>query len=406
MSGSSSNNLNPTDAPSPWQPWPDSALSMARTALSLTSQDWSLTGRGPGHPSIPPFLAAAAATTPSKMTATTNSIVDEVTERMVSLLLIRIVALVTCRLGNLAVQTSTTKSDGTNNDTTNKGGGDGSSINNGHRNHRRASNDSSKTGSSSGGGGYHRRLKDKMYMDYSTSTICRSALKTAREEGERMRKQQQQNIIAAATSSNDDVMSMSLHPKILSNSFTTTQVAAKMKAKEQGDVQQQHDATPMTTLRQYSSEPKSYSITTNNLSTTNTSKSSSSSTATTTGLFPKCITPQIIHQLRTYVHTICSQYHSPHKVPYHNVEHAYHVFLSANKLLDLMLCEHTDDREDKLLLTVVETEEEEKVEREAPQSVEEEKKKKDDAVLSLSSQCVDAGEIIMIYMTINQNHRM
>eukprot|EP00574_Skeletonema_japonicum_P005185 CAMPEP_0201717852 /NCGR_PEP_ID=MMETSP0593-20130828/3532_1 /ASSEMBLY_ACC=CAM_ASM_000672 /TAXON_ID=267983 /ORGANISM="Skeletonema japonicum, Strain CCMP2506" /LENGTH=499 /DNA_ID=CAMNT_0048208027 /DNA_START=168 /DNA_END=1663 /DNA_ORIENTATION=- len=368
MSGSSSNTNNPTAAPSPWQPWPDSALSMARTALSLTSQDWSLTGRGPGHPSIPPFLAAAAAaTTPSKMTATTNSIVDEVTERMVSLLLIRIVALVTCRLGNLAVQTSTTKSDGTNNNDTTKGGVDGSNINNGHRNHRRASNDSSKTGSSSGGGGYHRRLKDKMYMDYSTSTICRSALKTAREEGERKRKQQQ----IAATSSNDDVMSMTLHPKILSNSFTTTQVTAKKKeAKEQGDVQQQQDATPMTTLRQYSSEPKSYSITTtatNSLSTSTSKSSSASSTVTTTGLFPKCITPQIIHQLRTYVHTICSQYHSPHKVPYHNVEHAYHVFLSANKLLDLMLCEHTDDREDKLLLTVVETEEE-KVDREAPQS--------------------------------------
>ena len=103
----------------------------------------------------------------------------------------------------------------------------------------------------------------------------------------------------------------------------------------------------MTTLRQYSSEPKSYSVNHNSTTTKSTTTKSSS-----TGLFPKCITPQIIHQLRTYVHTICSQYHSPNKVPYHNVEHAYHVFLSANKLLDLMLCEHTDDRDDKLLLSV------------------------------------------------------
>ena len=124
-------------------------------------------------------------------------------------------------------------------------------------------------------------------------------------------------------------------------------------------------ATPMTTLRQTSSEPKSYSITVNSIhhSTNATTSSTAAATAattttrkypkTTTGLFPKCITPQIIDQLRTYVHTICSQYHAPHRVPYHNVEHAYHVFLSANKLLDLMLCEHTDGKEDKLLLNVV-----------------------------------------------------
>ncbi len=294
------------------------------------------------------------------MSANNNSIVDEVTERMVSLLLIRIVALVTCRLGNLAVQSSTKDGDKT------KGEGGGNHNNNGHRNHRRASNDSSKTGSSSGGGGtgergYYRRLKDKMYMDYSTSTICRSALKTAREEGKQKRKQQQhlqvQQIAATGSSSSSKEeggvsedegkkMSMSLHAKHLS--------------KEDEGEKQQSDATPMTTLRQYSSEPKSYSVNHNSTTTKST-------TTTTTGLFPKCITPQIIHQLRTYVHTICSQYHSPNKVPYHNVEHAYHVFLSANKLLDLMLCEHTDDRDDKDLLLLA-VEEEEKVEEAQSQS--------------------------------------
>jgi len=42
------------------------------------------------------------------------------------------------------------------------------------------------------------------------------------------------------------------------------------------------------------------------------------------------------------VRKICRNYHASEEVPYHNVEHAYHVFLSANKLLDLMLCEQEE----------------------------------------------------------------
>ena len=51
--------------------------------------------------------------------------------------------------------------------------------------------------------------------------------------------------------------------------------------------------------------------------------------------FPAALDPAIIQQLRTYTLSICKGYHSSDDVPYHNVEHAYHVFLSANKLLDI-----------------------------------------------------------------------
>eukprot|EP00986_Skeletonema_menzelii_P014900 scaffold10566_cov198-Skeletonema_menzelii.AAC.3 len=44
MSGSSSTSNNEL-----WQPWPDSALSMARTALSLTSQDWTMVNSRRSH---------------------------------------------------------------------------------------------------------------------------------------------------------------------------------------------------------------------------------------------------------------------------------------------------------------------------------------------------------------------
>ena len=58
--------------------------------------------------------------------------------------------------------------------------------------------------------------------------------------------------------------------------------------------------------------------------------------------FPAVLDIEIIQQLHTYTLSICKGYHSSDDVPYHNVEHAYHVFLSANKLLDLMLCEVDD----------------------------------------------------------------
>lgn len=53
--------------------------------------------------------------------------------------------------------------------------------------------------------------------------------------------------------------------------------------------------------------------------------------------WPDMMTDDVIFQLRTYIAKILSMYRG---VYYHNCEHAHHVFLSANKLLDLVLCEH------------------------------------------------------------------
>jgi len=46
------------------------------------------------------------------------------------------------------------------------------------------------------------------------------------------------------------------------------------------------------------------------------------------------VTPELIDQLRDYVRTILSGYND---TPYHCSEHAFHVFLSVNKLVDMML---------------------------------------------------------------------
>lgn len=54
------------------------------------------------------------------------------------------------------------------------------------------------------------------------------------------------------------------------------------------------------------------------------------------GPWRKPVTTALIDQVRLYIGRIFSQYK---KVRYHNFEHAYHVVISANKLLDLMLCE-------------------------------------------------------------------
>jgi 3'5'-cyclic nucleotide phosphodiesterase len=50
--------------------------------------------------------------------------------------------------------------------------------------------------------------------------------------------------------------------------------------------------------------------------------------------WPDPINETVLQELHKYVHKILSQYRN---VPYHNVEHCYHVTISANKLLDLAL---------------------------------------------------------------------
>ena len=222
-----------------------------------------------------------------------------------------------------------------------------------------------------------------MYADYSTSTICRSALRNVQKKRKKERRQQKKeikttiaetvsrgNLVDSSCDDDDDnrgiktSLSASLHDNILLGGDVGEHDGLDEDAKASStDAPPDHDHLPMTALRQYSSEPLSYVTggANNNHNnnhhqqhSTSTSTSTTTTTTTTTALFPKCITPQIISQLRTYVYTICSQYHNPNHVPYHNVEHAYHVFLSANKLLDLMLCEFMDvdgeeDDDDELL---------------------------------------------------------
>ena len=221
-----------------------------------------------------------------------------------------------------------------------------------------------------------------MYADYSTSTICRSALRNVQKGRRQQQKKKKKKATAIAevshgnlvdSSSDDDdddddnrgiktSLSTSLHDNILlggdivgeHDGLDEDAVKASTKTPTT-DAPPDHHHLPMTALRQYSSEPLSYVTggANNNNHNPPHQQQHSTSTTTTTALFPKCITPQIISQLRTYVYTICSQYHNPNHVPYHNVEHAYHVFLSANKLLDLMLCEFTeedgDEGDDELL---------------------------------------------------------
>ena len=50
--------------------------------------------------------------------------------------------------------------------------------------------------------------------------------------------------------------------------------------------------------------------------------------------WPSSITPEVMNQLKKYVKTILSGYND---VPYHNFEHCYHVTVSANKLMDMIV---------------------------------------------------------------------
>ena len=53
--------------------------------------------------------------------------------------------------------------------------------------------------------------------------------------------------------------------------------------------------------------------------------------------WPEVLSDEVVYLLRSYIIQILSLYRG---VFYHNCAHAHHVFLSANKLLDMMLCEH------------------------------------------------------------------
>lgn len=265
---------------------------MARTALDVTRQDWSLTGQTTmgSNNSNNNYRHPTLAQLGDKVG------VEEIVERMVALLLIRMVALVTCRLGNYGPQYMIPD----NNGNSGSKGGDNINISKGGNN---------SSSSSSNGGKRH-----KIYSDYSTTTICKAAL--------HLNKEQQQQKRGGSDSAMSDA------------------------AKVSKEVSEEYDNLAPPGLTRHSSEPTKNDPDIQRQQRHGSLKNSDIASPTSEEIqnnylppFPQIITPLVISQLRHYVGVICGQYHIPTDVPYHNVEHAYHVFLSANKLLDLMLCE-------------------------------------------------------------------
>lgn len=189
--------------------WPRHAVEMAQIAYELTTEAWPLTGQGPFHPIIANGHDY-------------NNIVDEIANRMVALLVIRLVALLTCRLGNrCCVQ------------------------------------------------------QKRIYGDFSTTSICRAVLAHAKQQAVQNQDWESYDPSFNLVNGHDDSSSVQGPP------------------------------------------------------------------------FPAALTPEVLDQLHAYTLAICKGYHPAKEVPYHNVEHAYHVFLSANKLLDLMLCESDEGGENQ-----------------------------------------------------------
>ncbi|KAL7438881.1 hypothetical protein ACHAXH_006059 [Discostella pseudostelligera] len=243
-----------------WQPWPAEALSMAKIALKLTQQEWSQTGLGLTR------LKTTAETTPTSSSPSSNRVstgteassttatiagerggVDDncrdddentlntIVDRIVALLLIRIVALVASRLGNGR-----------------------RSLDGNEHNNICMGNSSTCRG----------KRREKIYSDYSTTTICKTALHSSSDNN--------------------------------------------LEQDGSGECNNSCNKTcPFHCCHRN-----------NNINT-----------------FPSQITPIVINQLQQYVTVICRQYPPAKDVPYHNVEHAYHVFISASKLLDLLLFE-------------------------------------------------------------------
>jgi hypothetical protein len=211
---------NGNNAPNYLPVWPPHAIELAQTAYELTNEEWALTGQGEFHPTISSLAQGSNGGLKGNGGGKGyNNIVEEIAHRMVALLVIRLVALLTSRLGN------------------------------------RYEDDIIET--AEGGQGSE---QTKIYSDYSTSTICQTVL---RDRNYHM-----------FNPSGDD---RSVYLQRASSTMTPP--------------------------------------------------------------FPAVLTRTIIDQLHAYTLAICHGYHSAREVPYHNVEHAYHVFLSANKLLDLMLCD-------------------------------------------------------------------
>lgn len=59
-------------------------------------------------------------------------------------------------------------------------------------------------------------------------------------------------------------------------------------------------------------------------------------------VWPEAVSQTVVKEIRTYVKEILKGYNS---VPYHNFEHCYHVLISANKLMDLILTSRSLDEQ-------------------------------------------------------------
>jgi len=331
----SNNNNTPITTNSNWQPWPEEALTMARTALDLTRQDWSLTGQTIFSPSPtpssttsqqqqninsggPPILPHNIYNHPTLSDLGNKVGREEIVERMVSLLFVRIVALVTCRLGNTVPRSSTSSP---NNIGGHSAWDNTESLVNNDKGEGKATKNSLK------------KRRQKIYTDYSTTTICKAALQlnnppTPPTKQENTPQQQLTTSCMDAEHSHD-------HDE---------QVDGPMDKGYHSEPGTRHELNnkKIKNHRRASDNPPS-PPTKNDIYGGKTSGGGANEVPPSHLLFPSSITPQVIQQLRHYVKTICNQYHTPSNVPYHNVEHAYHVFLSANKLLDLMLCESPED---------------------------------------------------------------
>lgn len=312
---------------------------MARTALDLTRQDWSLTGQTVANIISSSSSSSSSQGEPPQIITTSGHKMDitggpsvpfynkyhhptlaelgekvgreEIVERMVSLLFIRVVALVTGRLGNTVPSSS--KLDGKHTDSSEIKGGGG--------------------GGGGGGGSSKKKKKQKIYADYSTTTICRAALQLNNKDTvSNKQQQQQQQQLDDNLNTNGETTATSIHDETDKGYHSEPATQSEIKRKNK-----------YNKINRRASDDPSSPPSRKDIYSSSSSSSYGPESKKSHLLFPALITPRVISQLRNYVKIICGQYHTPGAVPYHNVEHAYHVFLSANKLLDLMLCENPEE---------------------------------------------------------------
>ena len=59
-------------------------------------------------------------------------------------------------------------------------------------------------------------------------------------------------------------------------------------------------------------------------------------------LWPEPLTEDVVDELKTYVRTILESYNP---CPYHSFQHAYHVTISTNKLVDMIVHQYPNEKQ-------------------------------------------------------------